>query len=215
MGNPVNRTSSSPPNIQVDAQHYFENYLSPKRMTSISYQYKLALNSKAESFLEVGTGNNLLKFLLSRSNKKIIGVDIDINIFPDVLGSFPQLPFGNKSFDACLCFQVLEHLPYSLFVPSLLELKRLSKGFVIVSLPDKTQFLSRKRRLADYFYRKTGLGGRWKIKKPRRNPQHFWEIGVDKSLDDLIISIKTTDLEIIDHFRNPYYQFHHFFVLAQ
>lgn len=213
MENPKNRTANELHHPQVDASHYAANYLSPKRMTSIAYQYQLALDSQGETYLEVGVGTNLLAFLLTKSGKKATSVDIDPDLGPDVLASLPHLPFSNGAFDTSLCFQVLEHLPFSLFIPSLLELSRVAEKEVIISLPDRTQTFSRKRRIANYFYQKTGLGSRWKIKTPQRNQQHFWEIGVDESVENILEVIAGAGLKAAEHFRNPHYQPHHFFVI--
>jgi hypothetical protein len=200
--------------IQKSAPDYLKNYLSPQRMTSIAFQYQLAIESNKHNFLEVGPGNNLLSFLLRKSGKNVQGIDIDIDISPDVLGVIPNLPFRDQCFEVSLCFQVLEHLPFTYFIPSLLELARVSSQFVIISLPHRTiNKISPLRKLGNFFYHITGRGYRWKIEEVKRNQEHFWEIGLDKPIDEINEAFKIANLTLSTEFRNPFLDYHHFFIL--
>src|SRR5262249_41533535 len=51
--------------------------------------------------------------------------------------SSEHLPFSDKSFDLVLCCEVLEHLPEEMYRSSLGELKRISRKYVLVSVPFK------------------------------------------------------------------------------
>jgi hypothetical protein len=53
-----------------------------------------------------------------------------------VLGSVDRLPFEDCSFDLVTCFEVLEHLPDTSFDLALTELQRVSRRYILVSVPN-------------------------------------------------------------------------------
>jgi hypothetical protein len=121
--------------------------------------------------------------------------------------------------DAVFCCQVLEHLPYQLFVPAMTELRRVVSRRVVISLPDESLFFFLRMRGSRRFLPKLWKG----ISLPRPFPerhdfethgQHYWEIGkkdfpVGRILDD----ISRTSLVLKDHFRMVDRPYWHFFVL--
>jgi hypothetical protein len=54
-----------------------------------------------------------------------------------VQGSSSQLPFSDRSFDLVLCCEVLEHLDHQLFVATIAELMRVTRQYVLISVPYK------------------------------------------------------------------------------
>jgi len=211
--NPISRTEEDPFGIQHDPLDYSKpSYLDPARMSSYGYQYKLAMETGGNSFINVGSGNHLLKYLLTTQQKSVIDFDLDFGTQPDVVGLFPALPFKDKTFDVAMCFQTLEHFPFSMFLTNILELNRVSDS-VLLSLPDRTN--SKTDKIKYDFYKRCKFPKEWKtLKQSNIGEEHFWEIGDCQITYDLIIEVlKDTDLQVVQHFRNQHNRYHHFFVI--
>ncbi|MDM7987649.1 MAG: class I SAM-dependent methyltransferase [Smithella sp.] len=114
--------------IQVDSAEYFtEGYCQPTRFASFSYQIKEVLTCKAKSVLEIGIGNAVVTYILRQAGLVVHTVDYDKSLKPDIVASVLSLPVLDKSYDAILCCQVLEHLSWDEFQPALQELTRVAK----------------------------------------------------------------------------------------
>lgn len=84
--------------------------------------------------LDIGCDQKQLKKILSGD---INYIGVDISGMPDVLFNFDKeenLPFEDKSYDLVFCSEVLEHLENIHFIFD--ELCRLSKKYIIISLPN-------------------------------------------------------------------------------
>lgn len=124
--------------IQVNKEHYSWKYESLGRWASYYYQIDNILknlDSKEQKILEVGVGNHFVQDKLKRGGFKIYSVDFDRSLNPDYVADIRKLPFKNNSFDVVCAFEVLEHLPFTEFKKTLLELKRVSKGKILFSVP--------------------------------------------------------------------------------
>ena len=122
---------------QVERSHYFaSSYLTPGRIAVYSYQFSEIVKLKPKSILEIGIGNGLLSFLLKQSGLDVTTLDFDASLKPDITASVTDIPCPDNSFDVVACFEVLEHLPFDQFQKSLEEIKRVTKKYAIVSLPD-------------------------------------------------------------------------------
>jgi SAM-dependent methyltransferase len=98
---------------------------------------------KGMDILDAGCGSGYGTHYLSQFTKTIVGVDTDKDAleiarrtYPNVrceFGDVEDLHFSDKSFDAVISFEVIEHLrnPHRY----LLELKRIAKDFAILSTP--------------------------------------------------------------------------------
>lgn len=211
---PIGRTEKKPFGIQHNPLDYYTpNYLSPDRMSSYSYQYSLALETGACTFLNIGSANSILKYLLEKNDVHVIDLDLDWNTKPNVSAALPFLPFSDKSIDVVMCFQILEHLPLIMFGATIKELKRVAKEFILLSLPDQT--ITNSQRLKYFIYKTFNRPVEWNIYKLRQiDTEHFWEIGHSNISDFAIVNmIKNENLEIIKDFRNQNNRFHHFFVV--
>lgn len=211
--NPISRTEENPYGIQHDPLDYFKpSYLDPARLSSYGYQYKLAMETGRNSFINVGSSNHILSDLLLEQGKFVLDLDLDFRTKPNVLGLMPKLPFRPKAFDVALCFQMLEHLPFSTFTNNLVELSRVADT-LIISLPDMT--LTRREALKNKFYKCLHFPKEWAVYKPRkRDKEHFWEIGDGRISDkDIMMAIEQVNLSLIKHFRNSLNRYHHFFLL--
>ncbi len=106
---------------------------------------------KPKTVLDVGCGEGFTLKQLSDKNigEKLEGVDfldtaieIGKKIHPQLKlkqGNIYELPYGNDAFDLVLCTEVLEHLKYP--EKALKELKRVTKGYVIISVPNEPWFM--------------------------------------------------------------------------
>jgi len=197
----------------VPPSHYWNSwYLSPQRMSSIGWQYYLCTEIDAATFLEIGMGAGIL------TGKSVITSDLAMNLKPDIITGLPSLAFRNRIFDAVTCFQVLEHLPFAQFAVSLKEMKRVSKQWIIISLPDKTKQLPLKAQIARRFYQIFRYPPRWKPEPlpVSIDPQHCWEIGSSGITYDTILSIASSlDLHTVEHFRNELNPYHYYFLLKR
>lgn len=211
---PIGRSLLDYHAIQKNPKDYYsDGYLAPKRLSSYGYQYNLALQTKCTTFLNVGSANNLLRLMLNSQNLEVVESDIDINTKPSIIAVLPDLPYRSKSFEVVLCFQVLEHLPIELFQPCIKEMTRVAQKYLIISLPDQT--ISNKQKAKNYFYRVFKHPREWKnYRSVKLDSEHFWEIGQSTVSLDMIVSFFTEEnLGIVNHFRNPLFSYHHFFLL--
>jgi len=102
--------------------------------------------SDTQSILDVGCGNGtFVNFLVDtfpdRFNK-VIGLDTSKEALKyvkskKIKGTITNLPFKDKSFDLVTCLEVLEHLPQDDFKKGILELQRVSKRYIIITVPNE------------------------------------------------------------------------------
>jgi ubiquinone/menaquinone biosynthesis C-methylase UbiE len=142
--------------------------------------------------------------------------DIAHDLDPDTVGSIENISFRDNSFDLLCAFQVLEHLPFSLFESCLKELSRVSSNDVLISLPYqrrqifvmelKVPYVRTKRISINMpvFYRDFSFDG-----------EHYWEIGArgySQKKIKWIISKYFTITKVLHPYEN---KFHIFFVLEK
>jgi len=91
--------------------------------------------------LDVGCGDGRI---LERLPKHVsaFGIDYSYQATKHLSGrtlcaSSEHLPFSDRSFDLVLCCEVLEHLPDEMFRRTLSELRRVSRKYVLISVPYK------------------------------------------------------------------------------
>jgi ubiquinone/menaquinone biosynthesis C-methylase UbiE len=201
---------------QVDKTAYqFGKYTDLNRWVSYFHQIDEVLKTTPKTLLEIGVGDGALRDYL-KSNTEIAYTSLDIadDLKADVVGSVLKMPFTDNSFDTICAFEVLEHLPFEQFEIALAELKRVSKGNVILSLPHfgppikfllKLPFLPQ-LRLA------------FKIPYPRVHVfdgQHYWEIGKRGFAPARIRESLRKYFNITSEFVPFENQYHHFFMLKK
>jgi SAM-dependent methyltransferase len=128
-------------------RHFFDQaHRTQKTDTSIPLQERFAgANAKippdVHSILDVGCGvGEFLSFLPETYRK--VGLDISYEALTRVgalktMANVESLPFTSCSFDLVTCFEVLEHLPQRTFPQALRELERISRKYIMVSVPDR------------------------------------------------------------------------------
>jgi len=188
------------------------NYLYKGRWISYWYQIKEAtLLKEVKLILEIGSGNKIVADVLLKMGYKVKVMDVDSEVEPDFIGDIrePTKSISKESFDLVLCCQVLEHLPYSNFLSVLKNLHRISKKYVILSLPYTSKGTIRCRVYIPFFGKKFMKLFTPFPKKHIFNGQHYWEIGKKGyKLKSILQNIRRSGFKIIKHysiFENPYH----------
>lgn len=120
--------------VQAD-QYSSKKYNSFERFASYYAQIQEAIEIGPKTVLEVGVGSGVVANFLKRAGIEVITCDIDKSTRPDVVADVRELPFEDNSFDAVLAYEILEHIPFENFEKAFLELRRVSRKKVIISLP--------------------------------------------------------------------------------
>jgi hypothetical protein len=186
-----------------------------RRLHSYQYQLTYALRSQPKTALLVGRGDGLVEDLLRRARIAVTTVDIDPTLAPDVVASVEDMPLAADAFDVTLCCEVLEHLPFERFGVCLEELRRVTRGHLVVSVPDLRRFV-RFRLLAP----RVNLD--WQLSLPRRGltmtPErfaacpHYWEIGFPGTGGRAVRhAIRESGWRIVESRRVSELPWHHFF----
>jgi ubiquinone/menaquinone biosynthesis C-methylase UbiE len=201
---------------QVEQKHYsFEKYFYPGRWMSYWYQTKeIASREDITSVLDVGPGKPFLRNVLSIDRPDISYKTLDIadDLTPDIKGSVTSIPVADNTFDAVCAFQVLEHIEFKDFEVALLEMKRVSKKYVFVSLPHFGGAIEVHVRIPPLKLFRFAL----KIPRPIThvfNGQHYWEIGKKHYAPKKIRQIMQTHFDIIDEYVPFENQYHRFFIM--
>jgi ubiquinone/menaquinone biosynthesis C-methylase UbiE len=201
---------------QVNKEHYsFEKYFYPGRWMSYWYQTK-EISSKADikTVLDVGPGTTFMHDVLKihRPDIEYKTLDIAQDIQPDFIGEVTAIPLPDNAYDAVTAFQVLEHIQFSDFEPALLEMKRVSKKYVFVSLPHFGTSLELQFRIPPF----KPVQLFFKIPRPKTHVfggQHYWEIGKKGYSPKRIRDIMQKHFTIIDEYVPFENQYHHFYIL--
>lgn len=202
---------------QVSKEHYNHlTYDHKARWLSYWYQLRLVLESNPKKVLEVGLGNGLTTNYLRNQGVEISTLDIDVSLNPDLVGSITKIPLPDSSVDCVLAAEVLEHIPFNEVEIALKEMRRVSRGAVVISVPDS-------RRTILYFGLKLPMLPRldifWKMqscKEHKFDGQHYWEMGKKgyeyKKIEKVI---KDSGFAIQKHFVPFDCPTKHFFVLKK
>lgn len=134
----MNRNTQKIYKPQVPAEIYEKNAFHPLRIESITEQLRQISYSGYTNILEIGVGKGFLKHCFQLFPQiSHTTIDIAEDLHPDYVGSVTNMPFENKQFDVVVCAEVLEHLAFTDFLPSLKEIRRVARHKAILSLPDK------------------------------------------------------------------------------
>jgi ubiquinone/menaquinone biosynthesis C-methylase UbiE len=165
--------------------------------------------------LEIGKGSGFVSAYLKSHGINTTALDVEPELYPEVVGSVLALPFREGSYDVVSSFEVLEHLPYAAFGKALTEMKRVARLRVLLSLPDISPCWI-------YCIHVPWVGDvKWLLERPQLryrvhkfDCQHQWEIGEKYlTLKGIVSDIHAAGLTIERHYRvyeNPY---HRFFIL--
>ncbi len=97
---------------------------------------------EVKTLADIGCGNGVfLNYLASnKPNIETVGIDRSEMALTFVkgkkqIGDITSLPFEDNHFDCVSCLEVIEHLPVPIYETALKELCRISKKYVIISVP--------------------------------------------------------------------------------
>ena len=204
--------------IQVEPDCYATlGYDSKRRFCSYWHQLDEIIKTDAKTVVEVGVGSGFTSDYLRKSGIRLTTVDIDARLSPTCTASVLDLPLDGDTFDVAVCYEVLEHLPFDDFETGLRELARVSRGPVIVSVPDATRAVRFMARLP------RNIKFKWILPYPTRTPKlkdiyrnHKWEIGVQGfPLRRVLATIDHAGLDVVKTYRVFEYIRHRFFVLQK
>lgn len=97
------------------------------------------LPTDVRSVLDAGCGNGVLTNLLD-GQTSVVGIDRSYAALQWVSsskcqGDLVELPFADNTFDAVVSTEVLEHLPTPLFAQVLDEMVRVTRRYILISVP--------------------------------------------------------------------------------
>ncbi len=95
--------------------------------------------NNVKTILDAGCGNGAISNYLEDFD--ITSIDKSINALTHVknkpiYGSLDNLPFKDNSFDLIICSDVLEHLSNNIYKKTIIELKRVSKKYILIISPN-------------------------------------------------------------------------------
>lgn len=133
--------------------------------------------------LEVGKGNGFVSNFIKSMGFSVTTFDINSNLEPDMIGDVLELStyFNDSCFDLVLCSEVLEHMELNSFEKALSEIRKVSKKYVFITLPEYKSFsgfhflirlFNKSKQIAFFLPTKPSY---------KMTPEHFWEIDFDKN----------------------------------
>jgi ubiquinone/menaquinone biosynthesis C-methylase UbiE len=201
---------------QVPKEHYeFASYTGFDRWSAYYYQVREITSLTPASMLEIGTGDGFLKrFIEGATSISYRSLDIAADLQPDIVGSVESIPLGVGAVDVVVAFEVLEHLPFEKFETALREMRRVSSGHVLISIPH----FGPKVKLSLKLPRVKAIQFGVELPFPQKHVfkgQHHWELGKQgyslSKVRGILRSIFTIEKDFIP-FES---QYHHFFLLRK
>jgi hypothetical protein len=200
-------------------EHYTNNYLGKdsRRLHSYVEQIRYVLDAKPKNVLVIGRGDGFVSDLLERLGIPVMNLDIMPRLKPHIVGSVEAIPLADKSVDAVLCCQVLEHLEFQSFYKCMREIHRVTRKRLVLSLPDVRHFfslcLSLPKCKVDWQFSMQKFGKRPIPKSRLTDHGHFWEIGFDGTpYKQIVASIESAGWKIARHRRVRDLPWHSFFL---
>ena len=203
---------------QVLTSCYDKNAFHPLRIESITEQLRQICYSGYTNVLEVGVGRGFLKHCF-KLFPQISHTTLDIaeDLSPDYVGSVTNMPFEDNQFDLVVCGEVLEHLPFTDFLPSLKEIRRVARYKAIISLPDERRHFGLAVCLARFGWFRfewNPTRRRYACKEFEFTGEHYWEIGCKGTqIKDVLVNIKKAGFKIEKQYRLWRHSWHCFFIL--
>lgn len=203
---------------QVEKTHYSVSYDTKERFSSYWTQIQLVHELSCPPVLEIGIGNKFVNDYLKKTGVEVSSVDIAADLSPDVVASVLDMPFENDSFGTAMACQVLEHIPFELFPKALAEIRRITKRYVLISLPNAARAFPMMVTIPKVGKRQWlfDLSNIPRRKQYVPDGEHYWEIGWRgyplKRITSVMEQVGFTVLKNRRSFEFPY---HHFFVLEK
>jgi len=162
--------------------------------------------------LEVGPGSGHTSWLLAQSRIDVTTLDIDPSIQPDLVGDVTKIPAPAMEYDCVLAAEVLEHIPFDDFEAALSELSRVSKKYIVITLPAPFVGVSAFINLPKFPPMSFCCGLPYRVSH-EFDGQHYWELGkVGFSKRRIRRAFKRVGLDIVREFRPGGSLYCYFFV---
>ena len=204
---------------QVNRSHYGSSYAHPARWLAYGWQIKCLEQFRQAAWpavLVIGVGDKVVPDYLVKTGWAVTTVDIDAELLPDKIGDVRRLPFPDGSFDAVLCAEVLEHIPWADLPMALAELQRVTRRGVVLSLPDARRTLINFQLKLPYL---PTIKLFWQIgrrQKAALSAQHYWEIGRPGfALTTVRQALQSGGLRLTDEFTQAEVPTMRFFILEK
>ena len=198
----------------MSKNYKFYQYDYKERWMSYWHQIDEILKLQPKTVLEIGIGNKMVSDYLKKQGIEVKKLDINKDLKPDFTASVLNMPLANDSFNVILCAEVLEHLPFEDFKKALLELKRVSKKYIILSLPHFGPPIKINFKIP--FIKEIKIA--FKISyypKHKSSGVHYWEIGKKGYSPRKIKNIIKKYFKIKKEFIPFENQYHHFYILKK
>ena len=202
---------------QVSTEHYeHENYDELHRWVSYWYQVQAVQRCRPKTVLEIGKGSGVLSwYLKERLGLDVTTVDFDASLEPDQVVDVRELSdhFEADQFDVVCAFQVLEHLPFSDFEPSLRQISAVTRRHAIISLPNFGFFFQFRFHIWRYkfaFGRKIRRPHEWKF-----DGEHHWEVGTNGHEPRVVRRAIQSVMTLEDEYPFTDYPYHNCYVLRK
>jgi ubiquinone/menaquinone biosynthesis C-methylase UbiE len=207
--------------IQVPKEVYFEKYDNVARFVSYFYQIDLVKRLTPNNVLEIGVGNKTVSNYLRQSGIKIDTCDFDEELEPDHVADIRNLPFKDNTYDVVIAYEIIEHIPWVDVAKALQELRRVSKRYVLISIPHpsiefelifKFPHIGRilRRPFLHLFF-----GIPYFFAETRKTSNHYWEMGRKNYPAKKMRSAFGGYFKILKEVRPILNPCHHFFVLEK
>lgn len=199
---------------QVDKVHYnFERYCYPERWGSYYYQIREIIAQSPRTVMEVGAGDYTVREYVRQALAcTYTTVDIAEDLKPDIKAPINRIPVADDSYDVMCAFEVLEHIPFDKVESALIEMKRISKKTVLISVPHFGPAIKFNIKIPCI----PEIRCAFKVPIPlihRFNGQHYWELGKRGYSPRMFRVLLRKHFTLVKEFVPYENQYHHFFVL--
>lgn len=125
--------------LQVKKQHYnFNKYVNEARWNSYFHQIDEVAKCKWKTVLLIWIWDWIVADVLKKIWKEVTTFDFDENLNPDIVWDVTKIDeIVSKKYDIVICCQVLEHIPFEMFEPTIKRMSNIVNEKFILSLPNK------------------------------------------------------------------------------
>jgi ubiquinone/menaquinone biosynthesis C-methylase UbiE len=196
---------------------YFQvGYCTAERFASYACQINAVMQLGPRTVLEIGQGPGVVSHILRRANTKVVTLDHDMQLRPNVVGSVERLPFLGASFDVVLCCEVLEHVPYESFESALRQMRDITSKWVVLSVPNAARYVAMQIKIPHFRQKRWFCTVPWFARKHKFSGEHYWEIGKrGYPMRRIRQSIRASGFSIARDWRVEQQPQHHMFILEK
>jgi hypothetical protein len=194
--------------------NYSLKYSDKRRWISYYWQIYYIFSLNVKDVLEIGPGFAVVGDVIKRHLiYKMMDINDDLN--PDYVGSVTKVPIKDNRFDLIICCEVLEHIRFEDFRIALRELQRVTKRWVMISLPYACMFFHIGIdlfgfKLCDISFR---IPKFWE--RHSKDKYHYWEIGKRGYPINRIKKVIKEYFKIEKCFYDKLNPYHQFFILKK